>query len=321
MEVRLGYVAMSMELKDASPSKTVSVTAFNNIKTSEAKKHKLKKIALENLNNTLRILRYNIERDIMVYRFSSKLIPLATYDLGEWNYKEELKDEFEKIGNLIKKFDMRVSFHPDHFVILNSISDKVYEDSVKTLEYHNNMYEAMNLDDKYKMVLHIGGIYSNKSEAIKRFYEGFDKLPDRIKKRIVLENDDKCFSANDVLRICKNLKVPMVLDVHHHNCLNNGEKLDGIIEECFNTWNNEYFPPKVHFSSPKSEKNFRAHSDYIDSNDFFDFIDKTKRIDRNFDVMIEAKEKDKALLELRNRIDSNTSSVDKCRHLPLEGKA
>ena len=125
MEVRLGYVAMSMDLKDASPSKTVSVTAFNNIKTTDAKKHKLKKIALENLNNTLRILRYNLERNIMVYRFSSKLIPLATYDLGEWNYKEELKDEFEKIGNLIKKFDMRVSFHPDHFVILNSISDKV----------------------------------------------------------------------------------------------------------------------------------------------------------------------------------------------------
>lgn len=305
MEVRLGYVAMSMDLKDASPSKTVSVTAFNNIKTSDAKKHKLKKIALENLNNTLRILRYNIERDIMVYRLSSKLVPLATYDLGKWDYKEELKDEFENIGNLIKKFDMRVSFHPDHFVILNSISDKVYEDSVKTLEYHNNMYEAMGLDDKYKMVLHVGGIYSNKNEAIKRFYEGFDKLPDRIKRRIVLENDDKCFTANDVLRICKNLNIPMVLDIHHHNCLNNGEKLDGIIEESFNTWNKEYFPPKVHFSSPKSDKNFRAHSDYIDSEQFLEFINKTKRIARNFDVMIEAKEKDRALLELREKISEN----------------
>lgn len=308
MEVRLGYVAISMNLKDASPSKTVSITAFNNIKTVDAKKHKLKKIALENLNNTLRILRYNLERNIMVYRFSSKLIPLATYDLGTWNYKEELSDEFQAIGNLIKKFDMRVSFHPDHFVILNSISDKVYQDSVKTLEYHNNMYEVMGLDNKYKMVLHIGGIYSNKNEAIKRFYEGFDKLPEKIKKRIILENDDKCFSATDVLRICKNLRVPMVLDVHHHNCLNNGERLEGIIEECFNTWNNEYFPPKVHFSSPKSEKNYRAHSDYIDSNEFLEFVEKTKRMDRNFDVMLEAKEKDKALLDLREKIKNSPLS-------------
>jgi UV DNA damage endonuclease len=90
----------------------------------------------------------------------------------------------------------------------------------------------------------------------------------------------------------------MVLDIHHHWCNSNGEEISDLLEDIFNTWNGEYLPPKIHVSSPKCRKNIRAHADNVDTKFFYDFISVAKEIDRDFDVMIEAKNKDKALFHL-----------------------
>ena len=120
--------------------------------------------------------------------------------------------------------------------------------------------------------------------------------------RIILENDDKSFTAADVLLICKELKIPMVLDVHHHKCVNNGENLEDMLGEIFDTWNGEYFTPKIHFSSPKSDKDFRSHADYIDIAEFLSYLHIAKNIGRDFDVMLEAKGKDNALFQLSEQL-------------------
>jgi len=162
----------------------------------------------------------------------------------------------------------------------------------------------MGLDDyKYKLVMHVGGLYKDKRSSIERFKENFIKLPDRIRKRIILENDDKSYTARDVLDICKDIKIPMVLDIHHHKCVNNGEKLEELLPEIFDTWNGEYFTPKIHFSSPKSINDFRSHADDIDINEFIEFIKIAKRFDRDFDVMLEAKNKNTALFNLSNSLE------------------
>ena len=219
MNIRLGYVAMSMNLENCSPSKTATVSVLDKLEDTKNKINKLKYIAKENLKNTLRILKYNKVKKIYVYRMSSKIFPLATYPGLEYtNYIEELKPELEALGKFIKENNMRISSHPDHFVLLNSISKKVYEDSVKELKYHLGMFEAMGLDENYKFVLHVGGMYKNKEDSILRFYEGFEGLDEKLKRRIILENDDKSFNAEDVLKICDKVKTPMVLDVHHNNC-------------------------------------------------------------------------------------------------------
>lgn len=305
MKFRLGYVAMAIDLRDCSPSGTVTVKAYNKLPDDDFRMNKLRRVAKKNIHNTLRILRYNQDYNIKVYRFTSKLIPLATHPLvSHWDYTEDFKEELRELGDFVKKNEFRVSAHPDHYTLLNSKSEDVVKKSIIDLDYHVKLFEAMGLEDyKYKLVLHIGGLYKNKKDSIERFKENFIKLPDRIKNRIILENDDKSYTATDVLQICNDLNVPMVVDIHHHNCKNDGENIQDLLPYIFDTWNNESFNPKIHFSSPKSSREFRSHADDIDLKEFHAFLDIAKKVGRDFDVMLEAKNKNIALINLSNRLE------------------
>ena len=304
MIFRLGFVAMTLDLENCSPSGTVTYATYKNLKDENARKIRLARVARCNLENTLRILKNNAAQNIEVYRLTSKLIPLATHnELFGWGYSEEFHDEFKRIGEYIKANNFRVSAHPDHFTLLNSVKSEVLEASIRDLDYHVRMFEAMGLDDyRYKLVLHVGGMYGNKQEAIERFKTNFLNLPDRIRKRIILENDDKSFTVADVLGICEELNIPMVLDVHHHNCANNGELIEEFLPRIFNTWNQEVYPPKLHFSSPKSIKEYRSHADYIDYSEFVSFLNTAKVFNKDIDFMLECKMKDIALLELSEKL-------------------
>lgn len=181
---------------------------------------------------------------------------------------------------------MRVSSHPDHYTLINSPKAEVLEASLQDLEYHEQIFAAMGLDEA-EMVMHIGGLYGSREPSLQRFKENFQLLPGNIKRRLRLENDDKSFGANDVLGVCRDLGLPMVLDIHHYHCLNDGEQIEDLLPEVFATWGDRV--PKVHFSSPRSEQNCRAHADDIDLDSFCAFLFKAKELDRDFDVMIEAK--------------------------------
>jgi len=305
MIFRLGYVAMTLSLKDCSPSGTVTVTTFGKLRDEEAKMYRLRRLTRENLKNTLRILYFNQAYNIRVFRFTSKLVPLATHPMIEgWDYAREFESEFKAIGDFVKENDFRVSAHPDHFTLINSESDKVLEDSIRDLDYHVKIYEAMGLDDyRYKLVLHVGGTYKDKTAAIGRFKKNFSMLPDRIRRRIIVENDDKSYTASDVLAICNDLKLPMVLDVHHHNCVNRGERLQDLLPDIFATWDGEYFKPKIHFSSPRDCKNFRSHADRIAVGEFKGFLGIARSVGKDFDVMLEAKDKEMALLKLSEGLE------------------
>ncbi|MCX7884888.1 MAG: UV DNA damage repair endonuclease UvsE [Caloramator sp.] len=298
MNINFGYVAISMKLGKISPNKTVTLKSLNKI-DRKLWENKLEQVSSENLQNTLKILKYNNAYGIKFYRFTSKLIPLATHEeLKDWKWEFSLKDKLEEIGSYVKGKGMRVGTHPDHFTLLNSPKKEVIEASIKDLKYHNRIFELMGLGTEHKMIIHVGGMYKNKKDSIKRFYEGFNMLDDNVKKRIALENDDKLFNAEEVLQICRDIKLPMVLDIHHDFCNPSSYPIETIIEDIFNTWENEKFPPKVHISSPKDEKNIRSHNDYVNCNDFLNFISKMKDIDCDFDCMVEAKMKDEALFKL-----------------------
>jgi len=299
MRIRFGFVAMSLKLIDASPSKTVTYTRMKELPDDESRLHRMKKIAKSNLVNTFRILAHADAHGIKMYRFSSKLIPLVTHkDVIDWDYSSLFKDEFLKIGRFVKEKNMRVSAHPDHFTVLNSQRDEVVQSSIRDLEYHADIFDAMELGEESKLVMHVGGSYKDKTKALKRFETVFKSLPYRIKSRIILENDDKSYTATEVLELCKSLEMPMVLDVHHHECNSNGEDLSALLPDVFSTWKNQYWPPKIHFSSPKSKTQFRHHADDIDPDSFIRFLRIAKSIDQDFDVMIEAKNKDLALFHL-----------------------
>ncbi|MEG0133928.1 MAG: UV DNA damage repair endonuclease UvsE, partial [Clostridium sp.] len=297
MVVNLGYVAIALNLKDATVNKTITYKSLSKL-DPKIWNTVLKDLALKNIENIKRIIRYNKAYGIKVYRLTSKIIPLATHEaVSRWRWEEDLADAFKELGSVIRENNIRVSTHPDHFVLLNSKKEEVVQASIKDLEYHMKMYELMGLSKQAKMVLHIGGGYGNKKESIDRFYKGFNRLSNEIKSRIILENDDKTFNVEDVLEVCNKVGTPMVLDVHHDWCNQSSSPLKEYINDIFNTWDGEGIPPKIHYSSPKNEKEFRYHHDYIKSEDFLDFIFMVDNVyGKDIDIMIEAKQKDLSLL-------------------------
>ncbi|WP_026477813.1 UV DNA damage repair endonuclease UvsE [Alkaliphilus transvaalensis] len=306
MKIRLGYVAIALNLQDGSPNKTITYKRFSELPDDEVKLYKLQSITKENLERTRRILIYNKAHDIILYRFTSKLVPLVTHEeVFDWDYIQPFEEQYKNLGNFIKEKGLLVSAHPDHFTIINTPKKDVLASSLKDLEYHVKIFEAMDLSPKEaKLVIHVGGTYGSKKKAIERFISQFKELDPRYQSRIILENDDKSFTAREVLSICQELSIPMVLDIHHHFCNHHGENLSDYLEAIFNTWNNETRPPKIHVSSPKCEKQIRAHADFVDINFLMEFINSAKTLDRDFDIMVEAKQKDLALHQLMKEFET-----------------
>ncbi|MEW9702404.1 UV DNA damage repair endonuclease UvsE [Paenibacillus sp. SI8] len=309
MIVRLGYVAMSTSVKNASPSKTMTVTNFSKLNDREAAIRKLERIGAENLHNTLRLLRHNRAHDIMVYRFSSKLIPLIGHELLEdWDPLPTLAAEFQEIGRYVKQNGMRVSFHPDHFTVLSTPKKDVLKKSVEDLERHCAMLNAMGLGFEAMNNIHVGGSYGDKEKAGKRFVQHFRELRIDVQKRITLENDDKTFTALETLELAEQVGAPMVLDIHHHEVNNSGEHAAELWPRIMRTWVREEgelldhesasLPPKIHVSSPKSEKDPRSHADYVETEPLLAFLQAIAPVTPRLDMMIEAKMKDDALFRL-----------------------
>lgn len=297
MHIRFGYVAISLGVPEGTPNKTISVKNFEKIKEPLDRRARLRRIMLENLATTLRILRYNAANGIHLYRFTSKTVPLATHPLtAGWDHIADAGAKWREIGDYIRASNMRVSAHPDHFTLLNSPRKDVLDASQKDLDYHARIFEAMGFDALPSLVLHVGGQYNDKGAALTRFSENFAQLPDRLRHRIILENDDKIYRAEEVLKLCEELGCPMVLDVHHYRCNNAGENLRELWPRVVATWSDGI--PKIHISSPKSPSNIRAHADYIDPADILQFLKTAREINTDLDIMVEAKQKDKAMFQL-----------------------
>ncbi|WP_042167292.1 UV DNA damage repair endonuclease UvsE [Paenibacillus gorillae] len=316
MIVRFGFVAMSLLLENASPSRTMTYTNFAKLPEREAGIRRLEQIAKDNLHNTLRILRHAAAHDIRMYRLTSKIIPLATHNgLADWNPYPELQSAFTEVGEYVQKAGIRVSFHPDHFCVFSTPRPEVLINSEKDLDYHVRMIEAMGLPETVKNNIHIGGAYGDKVVAGERFVRQFGALAPRLRNRVTLENDDKTFNVVETLEAAEAVGVPMVLDIHHHDCNDGGisrDKLAGELwQRILGTWTREadrlgwdaaqgagLLPPKIHASSPKSESERRSHADGVEARPLLRFLQEIAGSTSRVDCMLEAKHKDAALLKL-----------------------
>lgn len=316
MRVRFGYVAMSVNVQNASPSKTMTFASFNKIGDREAAIRKLERIAAENLHNTLRLLKHNRASDIKVYRFSSKLVPLATHEhFKDWNPFIELQPAFAEVGDYAKANGMRVSFHPDHFTVLSSPRPEVLSSSIRDLKHHEAMLQAMGLSAAAKNNIHIGGAYGDKVTSAQRFVDHVQTLDLSLRERLTLENDDKTFNASETLEVCRRTGLPMVLDIHHQWVNNEGEKPWELWPGILETWQGPLaqsgsapdnpLPPKIHASSPKSERDPRGHADGVELEPLLTFLRAIAAITPRLDVMIEAKRKDEALFNLMKELEKH----------------
>ncbi len=302
MIVRLGYVSISKALDNVTPSSTVTYTNFKN---EGFPVEKLTNKIKNNLESLRKIMYYNIKNNIHFYRITSNLIPLATHKEVSYDYINPNLTAFNKVAELINKYNVRVDMHPDQYVVLNSTKKNVVEQSINILKYHYKVLDALKIKNPL-LILHVGSCEFGKKASLTRFINNFNKLPYCIRKCVAIENDDKIFNIKDVLELCKKLNVPMVLDYHHFVCNNEGEKIEDYLPCIFKTWYNNV--PKVHFSSPKSKlkKDFRAHHEYINEDDFINFTLELKKVNFDVDVMIEAKGKDDALFRLVRQLKYKT---------------
>lgn len=289
MNIRLGYACISKTL-DITSSHTITYTNYEKTRNKE---EKLIELTNKNLNNLEEILKYNIKNNIHFYRMSSKIIPLATHPNIKLNLLNIFKEKLEYIGNIIKENNLRVDIHLDEYCVLNSTNPNIVNSTINIIKFYKNMLKTMNIESY--MILHVGSSAFGIEKSITRFINNFKKLDEESKNMIILENDDKVFKIEDVLKICKKLNIPMVLDYHHYKC-NKVEPLEQHIKEIINTWDGK--TPKMHISSKKNNKEFRSHHDYIDINDFIELTNILKTQNKNIDIMIEAKQKDMALFKL-----------------------
>lgn len=290
LKIRLGYACISNSINDTC---STPYTYSEFLKNSDY--DKLNDVILSNLKGLEKLIIYNKKNNIHFFRMSSKLIPLATKDDVVFDYIEEYENIYTRIGELVLESKIRVDFHPDQYCVLNSTKKEVVDNSVKILEYHYRILDALNIKDKV-LVIHVGSSVLGKENSMKRFINNFRKLPKYLRDVIVIENDDKVFNISDVCKISDILNIPVVLDYHHYMC----NKSDIDIKKIFESWGKR--TPKVHFSSPRNSRDFRSHNDYISSDDFIKFLNRIKEFDTDVDVMIEAKAKDDALFRLIREI-------------------
>ncbi|MEH7111051.1 UV DNA damage repair endonuclease UvsE [Neobacillus niacini] len=297
MKIRFGYVSTAITLWDASPSKTLTFTRYQQL-SKQARTEKLLELTKLNLAHTLRMLYFNLAHEIEVYRLSSSLVPLATHPEVFWDFVTPFKKEWKEIGDLIKKHRLRVSFHPNQFTLFTSPQTKITDNAVIDMEYHYRMFEAMGVADTGMMNIHIGGAYGDKVTTIARFHENLKKLPSDIKRSMTLENDDKTYNAEETLLACEQETVPFVFDYHHHMANLCEPPLEELLPRIFQTWDQVDLVPKIHISSPKGDKEFRSHADFVDLEFIMPFLKMVKEFGQDVDFMIEAKAKDQAALKL-----------------------
>src|SRR5690606_2368716 len=266
---------------------------------------------------------------IRMYRMSSDLAPYATHpDMPQFHgMVAESAAERAAIGAKARRLDIRLSFHPSQYVLLNSPDPSLTEKSIWDLSSQSEMLDRMELGPEAVVVTHVGGAYGDRDAGNRRWVERWPSLPEHVRRRLVLEHDDLRFSASDTLWIHEHTGVPLVFDHQHFWCLN-PDRLDlrETLVRMLGTWP-KGVRPKVHFSSPRTELRelrrrdpktrrvttvqlapaWTGHADFCHPFEFITCMRLANGLE--FDVMLEAKAKDLALIRLRADLLNYASDV------------
>jgi len=256
-------------------------------------------VCLHNARSLLAALAFAAANTIGSFRINSQILPLKThsecgYDITDLPDHQRIVDTFRQCGAFCRQHHIRTTFHPDQFILLSSPDPGIVERSVMDLEYQAEVSEWVNAD---VINIHGGGAYGDKPSALKRLAARINLLPTPVRSRLTLENDDRTYTPDDLLPVCRDTGIPLVYDVHHHRCNPDGAGIEQTTRAVIKTWNRD---PLFHLSSPLNgwqSKNTGPHHDYIDPADFPKYWLKLGK-DTDFTVEIEAKAKELAIAKL-----------------------
>lgn len=298
----------------------VKVMARDDLKSNDSRRATSNPHLKNSLEYLDAILDHLAKHRIDMYRMSSDLAPYATHPAMPQfhNMVQESGAELRALGQKAKSLDIRLSFHPSQFVVLNSPDAELVKKSVWDLVSQAEMLDLMELGPEAVMVIHVGGTYGDIFSSRTRWVETWPTLPEPVRRRLVLEHDDLRFSAADALWIHEHTGVRLIFDHQHFWCLNpERADLGETFTKFMRTWPQGQ-QPKVHFSSPRTELReklvvdkatkkksirlvppvFTGHADFCNPFEFATFMRLVD--DQDFDIMLEVKAKDLALLRLRS---------------------
>ena len=256
-------------------------------------------LALKNTEDLIKIIKFNSTKGIRMYRMSSDMFPwMSEYEISDLPDYKKIKENLFIAGNISRQMDQRLSFHPSPYCVIASENPSVVVKSIKELRQHSEIMDMMGLDrtHKYPINIHINTTRPTKEDSAKRFLKTFNDLPEGVKKRLVVENDDKKsqFTPTDLYNmIYKVSGIPITYDFLHHKCNPDGISENEALDLCISTWPEDTIA-LTHFSDSRklyedSSAKEVAHSDWI--------WNKIETYDKVFDIELEVKMKDLALLK------------------------
>ena len=255
-------------------------------------------LALANSRDIIKILEWNRQNGIKLFRLTSALIPWGdSLDLTKLKDYEEIRSELKKAGDFARFHGIRITTHPGPFNVLVSPNEAVVEKTIQDLEMHGKIFDMMGLDKTpyNKINIHCNGVYGDKKKAMDRFCQNFSRLSESVRSRLTVENDDKgsMYSVMDLWYIYGKIGIPIVFDYHHHGFCTGDLTEEQALKLAAETWP-KGIKPIVHYSESKAlhegdtKQKPQAHSDYINS------LPDTYGMD--VDIMVEAKAKELAIL-------------------------
>ncbi|KAG1890108.1 UV-endonuclease UvdE-domain-containing protein [Suillus subluteus] len=294
---RLGYACLNTILRNKKPADE-AVFCSRTCRIATIKKNGIewvKDLGRRNVQDMLKIIEWNEENNIRFMRLSSEMFPFASHELFGYSL-DYCASALAEVGAIANKYGHRLTVHPGQFTQLGSPRDSVVKASIRELEYHAQMLNLMGIGPDGVMIIHGGGVYGDKEAALARIRKTVEEdLPKDVRDRLVLENDELCYNAADLLPICEELDIPLVFD-HHHDVLNPSPDLtpSEIIARTNVIFARRGIKPKQHLSEPRegavTVMERRAHADRCQR--------LPEALPDDMDLMIEAKDKEQAVLHL-----------------------
>lgn len=258
---------------------------------------KLRALTRQNLADLREILRHNLAHGWLLFRIGSSVVPFASHPVNMLDWQAEFRDDLTEIGAFAREHDMRLSFHPGQYTVLNSPDPEIVRRAIEEIAYSAAFLDSLGMDAASKIVIHLGGIYGDKPAALSRFVETVATLGDSLRSRLVIENDERSYTPADALWVSARAGLPVVFDNLHYAANPGPGHLDDLLARIFATWQPADGVPKVHFSSQAAGGRIGHHADYADPDEFHTWLARWSQFG-DFDLMLEAKAKDEALKDV-----------------------
>ena len=292
--MRLGYACINMTLGSQKPKITTNRGMIRKTFDTKGLSY-VSELVIQNIQDLIEVIKWNHRNGIHFYRMSSDMFPwMSEYEFTDLPNFDKIKNLLSGVGVLAEKYDQRLSFHPGPFNVLCSPKEDVVIKTIRELDKHSQIMNMMGLSKTpyNKINIHVGGVYGDKQSALERWCYSFNFLSDDTKSRLTIENDDKtsAYTVSDLMYIHQQTGIPIVFDYHHHSCHSDGMSHKDALTLAVSTWP-DGIVPAVHVSEPRDDSNPRAHHDYVKN--------EVNTYGFDIDIMMEAKQKELAVLEYR----------------------